>query len=75
MGKYRLPVGIFLWPHGFFISYIKGCSWTRSEWDGEGEPEREAGSPMSKEPDAGLHPGPEMQADALLTEPPRHPSV
>lgn len=45
------------------------------EWDGEGQPEREAGSPMSKEPDAGLHLGPEMQADALLTEPPRHPSV
>jgi len=42
--------------------------------------EGKAGSPLSKEPDAGLNPrtlgsNPELKAGCLMTEPPRHPVV
>ena len=44
------------------------------EWGGEGE----AGSPLSPEANARLYPRtpgswPELKADALSTEPPKHP--
>ena len=48
------------------------------KWWGEAGGEREAGFPLSREPDVGLDPRtlrsrPELEADASLTKTPRHP--
>ena len=64
----------------FFKDFIYLRESKREQELGETQRDREAGSPPSREPNAGFDPEipgpePEWKTDASLTEPPRHPSM